>query len=106
MNSTIYAYHTLPATNFSGYQKVSFWLKNSTAILANQWNLCLCSDTAGAVVVDTIPLPAIAATGQWFPLTIARVGGGKLSGGGNIQSIALYSGHISRTLLRDYIFLI
>ena len=89
-NSTLYAHRTIPSTNFSAYQQVSFWIKNATAITAGQWKLCLCSDTAGATVVDTIPIPAIPSTGQWVPLVISRNSGGNL--GSAIQSVALWSG--------------
>jgi len=92
-NSTLYAYFQIgggAGVNFSAYQTVSFWIYNATAILAGQWNLCLCSDTAGAVVVDTIPITAIPCTTFWTALNIARTGGGNL--GASIQSVALYSG--------------
>lgn len=89
-NSTLYAHFATGTLNLSSYQKISFWIKNDTAVLANQWNICLCSDTAGTTVVDTFAIPAIPSTAQFLPLTIARNGGGNL--GSSIQSIALYSG--------------
>ena len=87
-NSTLYAYWATGTLNLSAYQNVSFWIKNSTAILANQWTLNLCSDTAGVTTVNTIAIPAIPSTGQWTVLNIAT--GGNL--GSAIKSIALYSG--------------
>jgi len=93
--STLYAHKTISSTAFNAYQKLSFWLKNEAAILANHWNLCLCSDTAGVTVVDTIAIPAIPSVAQWVCLTIARNGGGNL--GSAIQSVALYSGSVAPT---------
>ena len=87
-NNTLYAYSPTGTLNLSGYQNVSFWIKNSTAILANQWQLALCSDTAGATPQNFIPIPAIPSTGQWVCLNIPY--GGNLYNG--IKSIALYSG--------------
>lgn len=103
-NSTLYAYMALlegAPVNFASYQKVSFWIFNATAITANQWDLCLCSDTAGATVVDTIAIPAIPSTSQWTVLTIARNGGGNL--GNSIQSVALYSGSSTGTTTGIYL---
>jgi hypothetical protein len=90
--ATLQAYYPLAgATDFSSYQKLSFWLKNEAAIAdADTWLICLCSDAVGAVVVDTFAVPAIPSTARWLPLTIARAGGGNL--GNSIQSIALYTG--------------
>jgi len=93
--STLYAHKTISSTDFSSKQKLSFWIKNEAAILANHWNLCLCSNNAGTTVVDTIAIPAIPSTGQWVCLTIARNGGGNL--GAAIQSVALYSGSVAPT---------
>lgn len=78
------------ATDFSSYQNISFWLKNSAAINnATTWKVVLCSDAAGATPVDTFYIPAITTTGRWIPLNIAKSGGGNL--GNSIQSIAVYS---------------
>ena len=85
------AYYPLAAAlDLSLYQKLSFWFKNEAAIAdATTWEIALCSDAAGAVVVDSFAIPAIPSTIKWLPLTIARTGGGNL--GNNINSIALYS---------------
>lgn len=89
--NTNYGYFATGLLDLSAYQKVSFWMKNSSTITNTaNWRLCLCSDVAGAVIVDSIPFPVVASTGYWMPLTIARTGGGNL--GNAIQSIALYSG--------------
>ncbi len=92
-NSTLYAYKAVggdSGLDLSSYQKVSFWIRNATAITANQWNICLCSGSAGDTPVDTIAIPAIPSTNYWVVLSIARDGGGNL--GSAIKSVALYSG--------------
>jgi len=93
--STLYAYYAITATDFSAYQKLSFWLKNEVAVSAENWKICLCSDNAGATIVDTFQISAIPSAGRWLPLTLARVGGGNL--GASIQSIALYSDTVAPT---------
>lgn len=83
------AYFALGATyDFSAYQKISFWLQNSVALTNNHFKLCLCSDTAGATIVDEFIIPAIPSTGRYVPLTIFKTGGGNL--GSSIQSVALH----------------
>ena len=104
--SILQAYHATGALNLSAYQKISFWIKNSAAIVANNWKVCLCSDTAGATVVDTFLITAIPSTARWLPLTLARVGGGNL--GASIQSIAVYTDTVAPTassniLIDDFI---
>jgi hypothetical protein len=49
-------------------------------------DLRLCSDAAGVTAVNTINIPALAATGRWMPVTVDL--GTDL--GSSIQSIALY----------------
>lgn len=85
----LYAYFATGTLDLSSYQKISFWIYNNVALSAGNWKLCLCSDVAGATVVDTIKIPAIPSCYKWLPLTLAREGGGNL--GSSIQSIALYS---------------
>lgn len=101
--STLQAYKTISSTNFSSYQKISFWIKNEAAIVANNWQIKLCSDTAGATAVDTFDIPAIPSTGRWLPLTLTKSGGGNL--GSTIQSIALYSGSSNTGMASKYIYL-
>lgn len=84
------AYQGLGSTvDFSAYQKLSFWIRNSAAVAASALRVCLCSDTAGATVVDSFVVPAIPSTARYVPFTIARTGGGNL--GNAIQSVALYA---------------
>jgi hypothetical protein len=83
------AYFALGSSqNFSSYQQVSFWLYMSAGSMAadNDYQLCLCSDTAGSTVVNTINIPYIKATATWNCITVDT--GGAL--GSAIQSIALY----------------
>ena len=85
-----FATGTIAAATISAYQGITFWIKNEVAILANQWEVNLCSDTGGATSVDVFPIPAIPSTGRWIPLTIFRNGGGNLgnnNGTTDIKSI-------------------
>ena len=84
------AYRDLGATglDLSGYQQVSFWIRNTVAIVANNYALKLCSDRAGATPVNTIPIPAIPSTAQWVCITVDLAG----ALGNPIKSVALYSG--------------
>jgi hypothetical protein len=93
--STKYAYFTITLTDFSAYQKLSFWFKNEVATSTGHWKLCLCSDTTGDVIVDTFSIIANPSTLRWIPLTIARTGNGNL--GNAIQSVALYSDTVAPT---------
>jgi len=89
--STLQAYFATGTLNLSGYQKITFWIKNSAAIADNDtWIITLCSDNAGATPVDTFVIPAIASVNMYLPLTIARTGGGNL--GAAIESIAISTG--------------
>ena len=99
--STLYAYKALAgSTDFSAYDALTFWVRNDAAIAdAVRWKVCLCSDTAGAVIVDTFWVPAIPSTNRWLPVTIAKSGGGSL--GAAIQSVAIYSGTSAPTNGQD-----
>lgn len=91
-NNTLYAYRAIgggAGVDYSAYQRVTFWIRNATAITAGQWKLCLCSDAAGTTIVDTIAIPAISSTNKWVPLVIV---GDNANLGNSIQSVALYSG--------------
>lgn len=95
--NTLYAYKALGATvDFSAYDSITLWVQaySTSAILANNWKLALCSDVAGATIEFEYPIPAsAAASGLWYPVTITgvSVGGTKSA----IQSIALYSGSVA-----------
>ena len=83
------AYWTLPsATDLSGYQQVSFWIRSDLigTIAAGVHELRLCSDTTGDVAVNTVSIPAMSSTSRWMAFTVDL--GSNL--GSNIQSIAFY----------------
>jgi hypothetical protein len=83
----IAAHYTLPTTlDLSGYQQVSFCIYQSGGTIgaAGACSLVLCSDTAGAVAVNTINIPLLGASFLWHPVTVDT--GGAL--GSSIQSIA------------------
>lgn len=73
------------ATDFSAFQQVSFWLRTNLAIAANTLELRLCSDAAGTVTVNTIPIPAIPNLNTWTAVTFNN--GAAL--GASIQSVVL-----------------
>jgi len=83
------AYLTISSTDFSSYQKLTFWVYQSvgTLISSGQIQIKLCSDTAGATAVDTLDFPAIGMLGTWQPITIDK--GSAL--GSAIQSVAIYA---------------
>lgn len=86
------AYWALPAsTDFSGYQQISFWIKQKSGTVgaAGAIQLVLCSDTAGVTAVDSLNIPKLSmgtATDRWTKITIDK--GSAL--GAAIQSIAFY----------------
>ncbi|MFI5331428.1 MAG: hypothetical protein ACHQ2F_10425 [Desulfobaccales bacterium] len=88
-NTGLAAYKDLGSSiDFSAYQQLSFWIRNSAAFTAGQLQIKFCSDNAGATPVDAnhvFSLPAIPSTNQWMPITIDK--GGAF---GRIRSIGLY----------------
>ena len=90
--NTKYAFQALPAaTDFSAFTHLTLFVQPATAATtANSWRICLCSDTLGATIVDSIPLPALTTLNQTVSLVLPRTGGGAL--GSSIQSVAIYSG--------------
>jgi len=94
--------HDTTVHNLSAYQKISFWISNSGAIIADNWIVNLCSDTAGATVVDSFLVPAIPSINRWIPLTLTKVGGGNL--GASIKSIAIYSGGTTTGMASKFIY--
>lgn len=89
------------ATDFSGYQQLSFWIRSSAAITAGTYRINLCSDAAGATPVDSFDIPAIPVANTWHAYTVNK--GSAL--GASIQSVALYrvSGADTPTILLDNI---
>lgn len=81
------AYKTLGLlTDYSAYKQVSFWIYNSAAVAASTLSIRLCTDTVGAVSVNTIAIPALPAVNQWTAITVDT--GAALSS--TINSVALY----------------
>lgn len=83
------SYNTDPPYDFSGYTKISFWIRVSVAIPASRFKICLCSDTIGNTIVDEFFIPAIRTdlANRWVPITLTN--GTAL--GSSLQSIALYA---------------
>jgi hypothetical protein len=79
------AYEGIGTINFSAYQQVSFWIRANAAVAAGVLTLNLCSDTIGAVSVNSIAIPAIPGTNTWQQVTVDT--GGAL--GVSIQSVSL-----------------
>lgn len=80
------AYLTLGLlTDYSAYNKVTFWIQTSAAVAAGVLKLQLCSDTIGAVAVNTITINEALPNGSFHPITVDT--GGAL--GATINSISL-----------------
>jgi len=79
------ARESFSATDFSAYQQVSFWFITTVAIAASTLELRLCSDAAGLVTVNTIPIPAVPNVNLWTAITFDN--GAAL--GNSIQSVVL-----------------
>lgn len=69
--------------NLGAYRQICFWIRSSVAVASGALNLQLCSDTAGATVVNTVTLNVALNANQWTAITIDS--GGTL--GTSIQSI-------------------
>jgi hypothetical protein len=80
-------YGALSNLNLSAYQQIALWIKPSIAVAANVLQIKLCSDAAGATALDTLNIPALSNSGEWYPIVINK--GSALSSG--INSIALYA---------------
>lgn len=82
------AYEATGAIDLSAYQQVSFWIRQSagTQVAAGDITLRLCSDTIGAVSVQTITVPAIPANAEWLCVTVDTGGALPVL----VNSVALY----------------
>lgn len=82
------AFKATGTLDLSEYQQVSFWIRQTSGILAvaGDLSLRLCSDTLGITTVHTINIPALSILDTWVPFTIDL--GTNLNN--SIQSIALY----------------
>lgn len=81
------AYKTITLTDYSIYKQVSFWVRATAAVASGALEIRLCSDTVGAVTVNTIPVPQIANTAAWHPVTYDTTA----ALGASIQSVALFA---------------
>lgn len=95
--NTLLAYYPIGSSlDLSAFQSLSFWFRSGNGNIAvNTYKICLCSDTAGATIVDSFLMPASTATNIWHPLNLTKDGGGNL--GAAIQSIAVYSDTVKPT---------
>jgi hypothetical protein len=68
------AYKTLAAdVNLSSYTGITFWMRaGTTSITADTWQIRLYSDSGRTTLVETLSVPAIAATGVWCPIYIDK----------------------------------
>ena len=75
--------------DFSAYQKVNLWFRptSGVAFAASGLKVCLCSDTTGDTIVDSLNFPATIGNNGWHCLVIDK--GSAL--GSSIQSVAIYA---------------
>ena len=73
--------------DFSGYQKISFWIRPTIAVAASTLSIRLCSDATGDTTVDTLAIPAMPTANSYYCIEIDK--GSAL--GASIQSVALYA---------------
>lgn len=92
--NTLYGYKNLGTTlNLSSYDAITLWVQYYSTIIY-PWRICLCSDTAGAVIVDSFDMPQASyasSIGYAFPVVVTRTGGGNL--GSTIRSVGIYTGN-------------
>lgn len=82
------AYKATGTLNLSGYQQISFWIKQTagTVTVNGDISLRLCTDSTGDTVAHTCNIEGLTVLNAWTPITIDL--GTNLNS--NIQSIALY----------------
>lgn len=73
------------ALNLSTYQQITFFVQSSVALASGALSINLCSDVAGATIVNTLTLNKALNAGQWTAVTIDN--GAAL--GASIQSVRL-----------------
>ena len=91
--------------DFSGHQQISFWFRSSTAFDctgAQNMTITLCSDTAGAVAVDSFVMPKWNyQINTWYPIVIDKGSAAGLA----IQSVAIRTtNNTSQTFYFDEMF--
>lgn len=79
---------TASTLDLSGYQQLSFWIKQTAGTIGASAaiSLKLCSDTAGVTAVNTFDIENLTVLNRWTPITINL--GTNL--GNSIQSIGFY----------------
>jgi len=94
-------YKTLSSTDFSGYQQLSFWVRQSAGTIAasGTFQIVLCSDTSGNTATNTFTVPYIPVLNSWHAFTINF---GSALGTG-IQSIRIEAPTGARTFQFDNI---
>lgn len=82
------AYKSTGNLDLSGYQQVSFWIKNTAGAVPTTGNLSLrlCTDTIGDTSVHTVAIPALVVANRWVPITVNLA----TNLNSAIQSVALY----------------
>ncbi|PPD28536.1 MAG: hypothetical protein CTY21_13105, partial [Methylomonas sp.] len=79
------AYFATGALNLNTYQQLTFWVQSSVALASGALSINLCSDVAGATIVDTVTLNKALNAGQWTAVTIDK----GTPFGASIQSVRL-----------------
>lgn len=66
------AYYATGTLDLSGYQQLSFWIKQTSGTLgaAGSVRLRLCTDTAGATPVHDVGIPYIGKSSNWQPVVV------------------------------------
>lgn len=98
------AYRALAVlTDLSAYQQLTFWIKQTAGTIgtAGAVRLRLCTDTVGAVPVDSFDVPALGALNQWFPVTFNK--GSALSAIAQSISFDVVTDNGAQTFLIDNI---
>lgn len=91
--SGLVAYKAVSSLDLSAYSCVSLWLSSASTTMAQPLQLALCSDSAGATPIVTLPFPSwLIGNGTWpsrpFPVLFEN-GGSALPSG--VNSIAIYA---------------
>jgi hypothetical protein len=95
------AYKPIALTNYSAYSKVSFWLRSSVALSSGALTLKLCSDTLGAVAINSFTINEALAAASWKCITADN--GGALGVAINSISLDANSDFGATTILIDNI---
>jgi hypothetical protein len=80
------AYFATGTLDLSAYQQISFWFRSSGTHASGVFTLKLCSDTLGAIAVNTVNVPAVSGS-YWTQVTVDTAG----ALGSAIASVALYA---------------